>query len=366
MKQSQWKELKKETKKTISSLEAKVEELQTKNKEQDVTIHRLSSEITSLESYMRRDNLLIDGLAESPHEDIRLKVLNFFKESLKVHRSNEILLSRVHRIGTLPPPLAYGKRRPRTVIVRFQYYPDREEIWRASWKLKDKTHYVREDFPDSVRDNRKILLPCFKAARKDPSVKQSYLKADNLIIDGKTYTVKNLHSLPQRLRWTAKGERYVKECDSTFFFGSSSFLSNHHPSPFQEDNTNYSCSEQYYLQKKSLYFNDEKTASAIMQSTQPSRMKALSHHIKGLDSQKWQKMAKTTMMRACSLKFNQNDDLKNKLLQSQGTLVEANQRDNLFSCGLSLADPNILDKSRWLGENILGTILTDLRNNLKP
>ena len=72
------------------------------------------------------------------------------------------------------------------------------------------------------------------------------------------------------------------------------------------------------------------------------------------------------LMRACSLKFNQNDDLKNKLLQSQGTLVEANQRDNFFSCGLSLADPNILDKSRWLGENILGTILTDLRNNLKP
>ena len=283
--------IEKETNKTISNLEAKVEELQTKNKKQDAMIHRLSSEITSLESYMRRDNLLIDGLAESPHEDIKLKVLNFFKESLKLHRSNETLLSRVHRRGTLPPPLTYGKMRPRTVIVRFQYYPDREDR-----KLKDKTHYVREDFPDSVRDNRKILLPCFKAARKDPSVKQSYLKADNLIIDGKTYIVNNLHSLPQRLRWTMKGEFYVKECDSTFFFGSSSFLSNHHPSPFQEDNTNYSCSEQYYLQKKSLYFNDEKTASAIMQSTQPSRMKALSHHIKGLDSQKWQKMAKTTMM----------------------------------------------------------------------
>ena len=354
-----------ETKQTISNLEQKVQTLQTKNIEQDATIDRLSSEVTSLETYMRRDNLLIDGLAESPNEDIKLKVINFFKDSLRVRRSNDIVISRVHRIGTLPPPRSYGVRRPRTVIVRFQYYPDREEIWRASWKLRDNIHYVREDFPDSVRENRRVLLPCFKAARKDMTVKQCYLKADSLIIDGKKYTVKNIDSLPQRLRWTKKGERYIPQCDSTFFFGSGSFLSNHHPSPFQEDDTNYLCVEQYYLQKKSLFFNDETTASAIMRSTQPGRMKALSHQIKGLDDQKWKKMAKATMTHACFLKFNQNDDLKTKLLQSQGMLVEANEKDKFFSCGLSLADPNILDSSRWIGTNELGSILTDLRNSLR-
>ena len=354
-----------ETKQTIVNLEEKVKTLQLKNEEQDTTIQRLSSEVTSLETYMRRDNLLIDGLAESPNEDIKLKVLNFFKDSLRVRRSNQIVISRVHRIGTLPPPRSYGVRRPRTVIVRFQYYPDREEIWRASWKLRDNIHYVREDFPDSVRENRRILLPCFKAARKDPSVKQSFLKADNLFIDGRKYTVNNIDSLPQRLRWTRKGQRYAPQCDSTFCFGSSSFLSNHHPSPFQEDDTNYLCVEQYYLQKKSLFFNDETTASAIMRATQPGRMKALSHQIKGLDDQKWQKMAKATMMRACSLKFDQNDDLKSKLLHSQGTLVEANEKDKFFSCGLSLADPSILDSSRWLGSNVLGTILTDLRSSFR-
>ena len=71
------------------------------------------------------------------------------------------------------------------------------------------------------------------------------------------------------------------------------------------------------------------------------------------------------MERACFLKFSQNQILKDKLLANRGTLVECNRRDNLFSCGLALSDPNILDSSNWPGENILGQILTSLRKTLE-
>ena len=63
--------------------------------------------------------------------------------------------------------------------------------------------------------------------------------------------------------------------------------------------------------------------------------------------------AKSVVEKACYLKFSQNKHLREKLVASQGLLVEANKKDKFFSCGLSLADPNILDKNKWEGQNIL-------------
>ena len=102
-----------------------------------------------------------------------------------------------------------------------------------------------------------------------------------------------------------------------------------------------------------------------MKSTDPGQMKRMSHNIKGLDELKWKPNARTTMEKACWLKFSQNENLKELLVGSQGLLVEANRNDKLFSCGLSLANPNVLDKNKWEGENVLGQILTSLRETFK-
>ena len=58
------------------------------------------------------------------------------------------------------------------------------------------------------------------------------------------------------------------------------------------------------------------------------------------------------------------EQLRKKLLETKGELVEANGRDYYFSCGIWLSDPAILDKSLWLGENVLRQILTQLRIDL--
>ena len=69
------------------------------------------------------------------------------------------------------------------------------------------------------------------------------------------------------------------------------------------------------------------------------------------------------MKNACYLKFWQNPELKKRLIATKGNLVEAN--DVYFSCGLSLADPNIMDTNKWKGKNELGKILTMLREKFK-
>ena len=102
-----------------------------------------------------------------------------------------------------------------------------------------------------------------------------------------------------------------------------------------------------------------------MKVTDPGQMKRLSHNIRGVDEHKWRPQARKAMEKACWLKFSQNDHLKNQLLASQGSLVEASRWDMFFSCGLSLSNPNILDRNKWEGENVLGQILTSLRETFK-
>ena len=70
------------------------------------------------------------------------------------------------------------------------------------------------------------------------------------------------------------------------------------------------------------------------------------------------------MYNACIKKFQQNPELSKKLKKTSGILVEANPKDNFFSCGLSLQDPDLEMRTRWKGLNILGDILIKVRESL--
>jgi ribA/ribD-fused uncharacterized protein len=54
--------------------------------------------------------------------------------------------------------------------------------------------------------------------------------------------------------------------------------------------------------------------------------------------------------------------LKKVLFSTKGTtLVEAAPNDTIWGIGLSKEDPRALNRETWLGKNLLGEILTNLR-----
>ena len=63
----------------IRVLETKVVNLEGKLKKQNETVNQLNEKITNLEMYSRRDNLIVEGIAESPNEDIKGKIFAFFQ-----------------------------------------------------------------------------------------------------------------------------------------------------------------------------------------------------------------------------------------------------------------------------------------------
>lgn len=65
------------------------------------------------------------------------------------------------------------------------------------------------------------------------------------------------------------------------------------------------------------------------------------------------------------LQFSQNEDLKKELLKTYPKiLVEASPYDTIWGIGLAAGDPRALCESKWRGLNLLGYILTIVRDNL--
>ena len=64
-------------------------------------------------------------------------------------------------------------------------------------------------------------------------------------------------------------------------------------------------------------------------------------------------------------KFTQNPELLQLLRATAGTtLVEASPYDRIWGIGLAAGDPPRQDPTQWRGQNLLGQILTRLRDEL--
>lgn len=153
----------------------------------------------------------------------------------------------------------------------------------------------------------------------------------------------------------------------TFFWNYTSPFSNHHISKFHDDNNmEFNCVEQYMMYRKAILFNDINTANKIMKETYPPKLKKLGREVLNFNSAKWDKAKKGIVYQGCYYKFTQDENLKKALLLTKGTtLVEASPYDDIWGIKLSAEDPRAQDRRTWRGQNLLGEILTSLRDDLE-
>jgi ribA/ribD-fused uncharacterized protein len=142
-------------------------------------------------------------------------------------------------------------------------------------------------------------------------------------------------------------------------------FSNFHPCKFEVDGIKFNCSEQYFMYKKAMTFNDVPVAELILESIFPSEQKHLGRGVGDFDGNVWDEVKFKHMYDACYAKFSQNPDLKEQLLNTIGTrLVEASPYDKIWGIGFREDDPNAHDPSLWKGLNLLGEVLDDVRATL--
>lgn len=149
-----------------------------------------------------------------------------------------------------------------------------------------------------------------------------------------------------------------------FFYGG--IFSQFFPCTFTERGVTYNSAEQYMMAQKALLFDDIKTYDKIMSLSNPSKIKALGRLVKNFNQEIWDKHKEYIVFNGNLLKFSQNKKLCKQLLATgDKEIVEASPTDTIWGIGLAETDPDIYDKSKWRGTNLLGKAIMKVRDVLK-
>lgn len=144
------------------------------------------------------------------------------------------------------------------------------------------------------------------------------------------------------------------------------YLSNWFLSEFEKGGIKFSSMEQYMMYHKAMTFNDEEIAKKILSITNVAEIKALGRSIRNYNDVIWNGMRQIIVYEGLIEKFKQNDELKKKLLATQkDILAECSKEDKIWGIGLSMRDERRFDMAKWLGKNLLGFTLMNVRKVLQ-
>lgn len=132
------------------------------------------------------------------------------------------------------------------------------------------------------------------------------------------------------------------------FKGEYAFLSNFYQAPFTLDGKTYPTVEHYFQAQKAIDSIDFKR---ILSTNSPGEAKAIGRKIKiRLD---WNEIKDNIMFHGVYAKFDQNEDLKNKLISTSTQILKEgnNWGDTYWG----------VDLKTGIGENMLGKILMRCR-----
>ncbi len=119
-------------------------------------------------------------MTESPGEtcaDTNAAARKTFATSLKFseQQANDIRIERAHRTGG-----DNHSGKPKTVVVKFESYKDRDTVIRGARKEKPRDVYVNEDLSQRVMARRRELMPRLREAWGQRKI--AYLSYDKLVV----------------------------------------------------------------------------------------------------------------------------------------------------------------------------------------
>ena len=139
-------------------------------------------------------------------------------------------------------------------------------------------------------------------------------------------------------------------------------FSNFYPCIFKIEGIRYNCVEQYMMSRKALLFGDTDIFNAVINESDPDKIKSLGRLVKGFDPDKWDRCKWEIVYNGNRAKYEQNPKLRNKLIRTgNAVLAEASPYDKIWGIGLDRDDPLANQPDKWKGENLLGKILGELR-----
>lgn len=126
----------------------------------------------------------------------------------------------------------------------------------------------------------------------------------------------------------------------------------------------YNTAEKFMMMGKAALFNDKNMFEKMYVVQSPKMQKSMGRLVKNFDENVWDTYCKDIVILGNYLKFSQNIQLKNNLMNTnKNVLIEGSPLDYIWGVGMRYDNPNIQFKNKWKGKNYLGECLEYVRNN---
>ena len=348
-------------KKDLFNVHRKCNGLSAKNK-------RLTEQQEAQDTYSRRENLVIRGVAEreaETDEQCVESVRRILINNINIDETvvNEMVIVRCHRMGTKDISGLYQ----RPIIVRFLDYNHRKLVWGKRTVLANTPISFSENFGNSMEHRRKLLYPIMKKAKHSANYQKTYIKADRLVVDSKEYSVNDgtLVNLPTDLD---PKQFSSKSNGQWIIFGGphSMFnpLSNYYLEKVVHKGITHDTLEHAYQYAKASRYGDTKAEESILCASSPAEAKQTGLHVQNFDITDWDTVKSGIMLELLRIKFAKKSEMAKVFLSTSGkSIAEAGKGS--FTIGLTLNSKHLFDTSKWSKNcNILGKCLMEVRGEL--
>ena len=150
------------------------------------------------------------------------------------------------------------------------------------------------------------------------------------------------------------GEAVTKAC-----------LSQWYSALFEYKGQVYKTAEHFMMVEKAKLFNDLEKVQEMLDADDPGKVKSIGRSVRNFNQAIWDESKIEIAIRGNFEKFKQNEKLGEFLVNTkERILVEASPVDKVWGVGLEAKDPLIENPAHWLGQNLLGFSLMQVRHRL--
>ena len=317
-------------------------------------IDKLDTKYQKDEDELKRCLLLLDGISEQDKRPTEV-VKSLLKDLGIEFKDSDIKAA--YRLG----PLKTGITRPRTIKVQFLSSKTKGDILKNIGKLKTfkkwKGLHINDALTPTEQKQAKDLRCIYAAGRAQGlDIK---LRGNILIIDGVKLTYKDINTLPYGL--SMETVKIISVPEGLAFQSHHAYLSNMYVTDIKYEGDIYITAEHLYTTEFVKHHDRLDLIPAIFNAEDGYAAKRVIRNIKMNET--WKDAKYKIMRKIVALKFDQNDSIRDKLLGTKGLLFEAT-KDLEFGCGLTLGQAKDISSKDMKGENMLGILLCEYRDEI--
>lgn len=340
--------------KDLKMLEKKIELLSMWVEQLQSSLQNKSKQVDSIDIRMRKHNLIFDGFAENPNEDIRYEVCSLLLNFVPDFDPAEV--DNVYRIGKLLPNSA-----PRRVFISLYSSAARERILGYAGIIAragepGKRIFLNEDLPDEAK--RKISdVHKYVNFLKKKNINATQ-KGDSVIIEGRQYQYEELSHMQNGL--SLKDSRTIYKNGVVAFQSHHSPLSNLYQAPIKRNGIIYRSAEHAYQHVKAMHCKDPAIAHTVLKEISPYDAMAAGKRVKITPD--WHSKQITIMEEILRAKLEQVPVFADELRATANHRLIENTRSAFWGSGTTYNSDSIFSNN-YPGSNQLGKLLEKIREH---